>query len=502
MVRLCSLLAGQVVLQGLVCVEAKYQLDDLKRSKDFPPALPDKELNHGRYSIPYVKDLIQMSGKNYKDIFCGKSKDNCETVENFPGPSFSHLKYDAIIKELATIPERELTGEIRKRGDLGYFIFNNYLWNTNNPLDDWKQFPIGARLEDHAMHRPIADELWGEEAAERNRPMIREMMTQYINNVVNITDKGDGSIDNLINKILHKMAFDYDMPDAEATKFGSYKGASLISSIIPGYALKIFFNSFVAPIAKAFLGADKLPSTDALQKQREGWLALYEREISAIARSGKGDLAGIYEGYTQLAPRDRRFLADLILTAHTSAGGLSIPTVISLILGTVYGDDETSPWKVPKREITKGNIKQLIYETIRRYPAVVGYPYWHSGKHATEKRTVLNLAMALRDEKEWGETEEFRLRDLEQYEEDRGGHPRISIAWGEHAQGPHGLTENSRGCPARTLSVVLVEEFLSALEPVQGDFKPDGVKKMEIAEGPSKVSYLNLVHTKKAKEEL
>merc|ERR1711908_4197 len=95
----------------------------------------------------------------------------------------------------------------------------------------------------------------------------------------------------------------------------------------------------------------------------------------------------------------------------TSAGGLSVPTVIDIVLGIIYGGD-SSPWKVEDKSLKEGNILQLVLETVRRYPAVVGFPFWSPDQ---KKRYVLNLAMALRDPDAWDEPLEFKLRPLSEY---------------------------------------------------------------------------------------
>merc|ERR1719409_481629 len=106
-----------------------------------------------------------MKGNSYTDTFCSRSKDDCATVDGYPGwNSHSELRFEKIVEELQKTPGREESGEIRRGGDLGYFIFNDLLWSK-----DWKTFPIGADFEDHHKHRPTADLLMGSNSRAWNR---------------------------------------------------------------------------------------------------------------------------------------------------------------------------------------------------------------------------------------------------------------------------------------------------------------------------------------------
>ena len=102
------------------------------------------------------------------------------------------------------------------------------------------------------------------------------------------------------------------------------------------------------------------------------------------------------------------------------AGGASLKLIISCALAATFADH--SPWPrdaVPWDELAEpGMVKQIAWETIRYFPAVVGFP-WFEGGGALEKgskRVCLCLAAALKDPRVWGaDAEEFKLRPLAEY---------------------------------------------------------------------------------------
>ena len=187
-----------------------------------------------------------------------------------------------------------------------------------------------------------------------------------------------------------------------------------------------------------------------------------------------------------LEGRDKRFVADLLLTALTSAGGLSVPSVMGIAFGVLHGAETYGEVVFPdwqNFELTNRNIEQWVLECVRRFPVVVGFPWWDP--ETTSFRTVLNLAMAMRDPRAWEAPREFRLRPLSEYHEQRGMGTKIGTAWATQAVGHNGLTPDSRGCPGQELSVVLVTEIMRGYMATQHEWTatpPDGG--IQIVEGP------------------
>ena len=160
----------------------------------------------------------------------------------------------------------------------------------------------------------------------------------------------------------------------------------------------------------------------------------------------------------------RRLLASAVFDSFVFAGGLSVPSIISTALGVLFGKDYAGVRRNAGIDdnnlntMTDAQISKLVYESLRLYPGVVGFPvvpldnkmYYKDSKTATslkfdnrhsplsnikkmakksgktstpfEKndhdyhRTAFVLAAALRDEKVFPQPMEFKLRDLSLYE--------------------------------------------------------------------------------------
>lgn len=340
-------------------------------------------------------------------------------------------------------------------GDLGYLIFNDLLW-----AEDWKTFPIGADLKDHRMGRPIADALMGSNSEAWSRDMIRQSAEEFFRGRVSFNQR---DMIRWNTKLLHKILLDMDITDEEEEAFESYKGWSTAIATVPRWlssGLRWVFG----------LGSARSTRNELLEKYQE-----------AMDRDTRGIIPEI-EGH------DKRFLADLLLTALTSAGGLSVPSVMGITFGVLHGavayDNVVMPdWQ--DFALTNRNIEQFVLECVRRFPVVVGFPWWDP--ETLTFRTVLNVAMALRDPLAWESPKEFRLRPLSEYHETRGVGTKIGLAWAEQGIGHNGLTPDSRGCPAQELSIVIISELLRAYMPTQHEWSvgvvpDDGLK---IKEGPS-----------------
>lgn len=342
-------------------------------------------------------------------------------------------------------------------GDLGYLIYNDLLW-----YNDWRTFPIGADIEDHRKHRPTADALMGSNSAVWNREMVRERAQNFFEGRMSITQ---ADIKMWVTKFFHKSMLDMDLTDEEAVEFETFKGSSTVMSTLPRWLVSATRWVF---------------GVHTNRERRDMWIAKYEE---AMDRDTRGIIP-------QLEGRDKRFLADLLLTAFTSAGGISVPSVIAICLGVLHGgSDHINSPVLPEdeRHLTARNVEQFALEAVRRYPVVVGFPWWDPEVHF---RTLLNLAMSLRDPRAWDEPLKFKLRPLTEYHERRGLGTKIGVAWAEQALGYNGLTPDSRGCPGQELSVVMITEFLHAYRAHQSEWSvtemPD--EGIQITEGPSKVN--------------
>jgi len=432
---------------------------DTLASIPLPVPLTLDQRMRDRTSLTFVRHMLAMKDADYKDLFCSYSEDDCATVDEYPGyDTHTEMRLDVVVEELAKTPEREVRGEIVRLGDLGYLIFNDLLWAR-----DWKTFPIGADLADHRKGRPVADALMGSNSQAWNRQMIRESAEEFFRGRESFNQR---DLIRWNNKLLHKIMMDLDLTDEEETVFEDYKGSSTTMSTLPRW--------LVSGLRWVF----------GLNQGRDTRDMLLEKYQEAFDRDTRGIIPAL-EGH------DKRFMADLLLTALTSAGGLSVPSVMGIAFGILHGAEAYEYGTVFPEwqtfDLTNRNIEQFVLECVRRFPVVVGFPWWDPETQSF--RTVLNLAMSQRDPRAWEAPMEFRLRPLSEYHEQRGMGTKVGAAWAQQAIGHNGLTPDSRGCPGQELSVVIISEILRAYMPTQNEWTatpPDGG--IQITEGPSKAN--------------
>jgi len=212
---------------------------------------------------------------------------------------------------------------------------------------------------------------------------------------------------------------------------------------------------------------------------REDLLNKYQEAMDIEAR-------GLYPRIKD--SRDKKFVADLFLTALTSAGGLSVPTLMGIGFAILHGAEVDGSavlenWQ--DFELTDTNIQQFMLECVRRFPAVVGFPWWDG--ETAQSRTVLNIALAMRDPRAWDAPKEFRLRPLREYHATLETGSKIGVAWAQQAKGKYGVTLNSRGCPGQHLSMVIMTEMMHAYKDAYDGTQHDWTvveEAVQITEGP------------------
>jgi len=420
--------------------------------------LTDLQRTRERVDLAYLRNGAAGLGKEYDVYFCSQSQDDCATADGFPSET-THNEFTLaeVAEQLSQVPMMELTGQINRQGDLGYFIFNDYIWE-----DDWKTFPIGADLADHRLGRPVIDAVAGQDSMAWSTDMIREKAQEFFQGRTSFT-QADLTVWN--NKLQHKILLDMDLTDADEAAFAEYKSRSFIISLMPKTLV-----SLLAPFVSQIR---------AVKGMREDLLNKYQEAMDIDAR-------GLYPRIKD--SRDKKFVADLFLTALTSAGGLSVPTLMGIGFAILHGAEVDGSavlenWQ--DFELTNTNIQQFMLECVRRFPAVVGFPWWDG--ETAQSRTVLNIAMAMRDHRAWEAPKEFRLRPLSEYHEELETGSKIGVAWAQQAKGKYGVTLNSRGCPGQHLSMVIMTEMMHAYKDAYDGTQHDWTvveEAVQITEGP------------------
>ena len=219
---------------------------------------------------------------------------------------------------------------------------------------------------------------------------------------------------------------------------------------------------------------------DEVKAYRKEMIPKYQKQIREDSRGLIDDKFKTNEDLNFL-------LASNMMDSLLFAGGLSVPSAIGVSLAVLYAGDN-SPMKLEDRhELARGvdkmKVAQFVFESIRRYPPVVGFPWWNT-EEKNDFRTVMNLAMAQRDPVKWGnDAESFVLREPGQYSELMG------VSWAapetdwypegdtwKVSSGVHKFGDMARECPAKELSFIMATEFI---EGFLKDAKQNGAWKIQ-----------------------
>lgn len=221
---------------------------------------------------------------------------------------------------------------------------------------------------------------------------------------------------------LHEIALGITLTTAEAEAFITMQQTMLPLAFLPKAALPA-------------LQAAKPDMFKEAYAQRQAWLSragpLLRKHLPATAAMPAGEMDELVAG---------------VCDALVFAGGIAVPTAISLQLSTPY-----TAWGVKHlpKELDFRNRSQhapYCWEILRRFPPVTIFAPFTERKQGG-KTTMLNVGMAQRDPRVWGaDAGEFKLRSLCDYH-------KLGIGFAEPALAPHLRSPNSHACPARDLSL-------------------------------------------------
>lgn len=407
---------------------------------------PDEShLRVGSAPLSYLINMLAIKRQGYTEAFCSRSTDDCATTDNFPGPNdHSELTWEAVKNGLEQVPRLQESGEVVRLNDLGYLILNDAMWDVQE--GDVKTLGLGVSIEDHKYLRPMLDNLLGAGSQWWDADMVDEYTHEFFRDRQSL-DAGHG-ISNWATKFLHKIHLNLDLSDAEAHEFYEFQDLAVI---VTAMSQSIVDN----PVGRWGL------SIHRLQELRRQWLVKYK---DAITR----DTRGCYPPASELSDHQLHIIATGVMDSLLFAGGLSVATIAKAGLAVLFSS--SSPLEESQRQLTDETLTPFVFETIRRYPGVLGFPYWEN-TDINSFRTILNLGMSLRDPRAWGEDAfEFKLRPLELYQRHLG------TGWAQPANGPgwdqpdFQFQPMSRGCPGQALSVVMLTEFFRYIKETQAEW--------------------------------
>ena len=354
------------------------------------------------------------------DIWKGPEDSNCTTY-------YSHSDVSNRLKILPSeLGTNNSNGTSERTNNLGFQKLNTTLWKE---LPEGNQcIGLGQTQENHAITRQFLDKILGS-----NGKWTKEQITSYAKDFFNCKhsfNTGDFKVWTMT--VLHKIIFDIDLTWQESVEFSEMQKKILII-IAPS---KNIMDNYIVNRA---LDIKNILAKKAL------WLERYKQALRTIFPQEISDLTE--EQFIMLTSN----LMDSLLFA----GGQSIPTVLSYCVTLLYSD-----WlqeKLPDFTLNVNNLYQYVMEVIRFFPPVSGFVYKErSMGNAPSQKIYLNLHMAQCDKKVWGDSaHDFKLRSLREYKD-------LMLAWANNSVGLNEFKNNSRVCPAKDLSIVMIVEMIKA----------------------------------------
>mmetsp|Transcript_32322 Transcript_32322/g.58672 ORF Transcript_32322/g.58672 Transcript_32322/m.58672 type:complete len:539 (+) Transcript_32322:70-1686(+) len=185
----------------------------------------------------------------------------------------------------------------------------------------------------------------------------------------------------------------------------------------------------------------KLPG----MKSMAGWVQVeMEDYMEMISSSLKRNYPEVTQG------KNIRVLAAGALDALTYAGGLSVGEITARVMASLW--NKHGALGAEDFKLTRQNIDEVIYETMRLFPAVSNISYERqkpfgvgAGAEVTG-REILAIGPVMREQKVWGsDAEEFKLR---------------GDAYKSASYCPFGNGATHRACPGADVAMSLVRELV------------------------------------------
>lgn len=379
--------------------------------------------------LRYFTDMILLKLKPHSDVFYARSEDGGVTAA-FPGPgATSYLTHADVSSKLAAVPARQKRGEIwRSNPDsyLGFLRLPDKWWTEVEP----RGIALGCTVKQHRWLRPILDDMVGPDAG-WTTAALRKDADAFLDLKKATGLKVQNDIKVFGQLALHRQMFGREISIEDAQEITDQQTNLTLMSTLPKQVLDVDFI------------AGKLGLPSAL-KFRTKWLATY--------RAWLKESKYVREPWS-LDDDQVDYAASAALDAVLFAGGLSVASVISCSLAVAYAGAQ-SPLAMTPETRTPQIVPQLVWEVIRYFPAVIGFPWYEDD--TLRQRTILALAMALRDPRVWGKrAETFELRPL-------GDYHRLSVAFADQAVDTEDGTM-SRVCPAKDFALAFCYEFVRAV---------------------------------------
>jgi len=364
-------------------------------------------------SLSEVFAGVRMNIQGAANYFWSQTGDK-ETF-TYAGDTTAYTSYDAVVEQMKAMPANFAAGKAFKANDLGLIRLGSAIFSYGpNPT-----IGLAAPLDMHAVFRPYLNRMFADDS-KWSVASFKQEATEFLAAKKATGSLTQGMIENWCQQMLHKYGLQLDISEDEAGAMAAWtKGALASGALTP---------KLLVPIVE-----DKLDTAGVRAKH-----SLYIAKYAAVSQKLFPELTDEKAGMVAHA---------LVDGALTFAGGLSVPGIITSMLGVLYsgvhGDmtayaDYSSP--------------AYAWEVVRMYPAVVGVPFVTSG---TTRRQDLLLPAALTDKKAWGaDASDFKLRSKSEYE-------KIDVAWsGFTSDAAHPNEDHS--CPGMGMSKAIMVGFMQA----------------------------------------
>lgn len=302
-----------------------------------------------------------------------------------------------------------------------------------------KSIGLGQTKANHAFVRPYLA------AALDQGRWSDEWLLQTANVFFSKRDKFESSdVSPWATKVLHEIHLDLALDDAQAREFAEYMGQIIRLIPFPAGTLK---NTLVETV---------LSAQETLAKK----VVYLETFKSAIRTKYAGEDFVISNDALKID-----LLASVMLDSLQFAGGISVPTVITTVLGLTHMAMGNRHESLKGLRISNSNYEWILWETLRRYAPVAGVPSWEKQNDGSFKHVVPNIVTALRDSSIFDMPLEFKDRGADVYESKlkSTGMPWAGPATQKFSDGTADTAApHSHNCPAQDLSFRMMKAFFTA----------------------------------------
>eukprot|EP00930_Biecheleria_cincta_P040230 TRINITY_DN2757_c0_g1_i2.p1 TRINITY_DN2757_c0_g1~~TRINITY_DN2757_c0_g1_i2.p1 ORF type:complete len:543 (-),score=108.92 TRINITY_DN2757_c0_g1_i2:239-1867(-) len=342
---------------------------------------------------------------------------HCPVVRAFGGNTFVNFKDVHVrLQDLEAAAQR---GDIVRHNWLGPAKLADQLMVDG-------VFGLGASYEDHKMAREWLDSsLWGA-AKKWDEEQVRAFAKSFVDEhpVLQMPK----SIKVYTVAFLAKHWLGLSDEDFDAKVFvKDYQSNRYLFTLFPDWMLSF-------PVVRRV--------RDWIQRQQENYVSLI---IESIQRTYPEEVEG----------KNLRVIAATALDALCFAGGLSVGETASRVIAGI--SNKTGDLGKEGFKVTRDNINEVIFETMRLFPAVsnVAYerltPFGKGAGAEVTGREVLAIGPVMRDPEAWGpDAEEFHLREPNEYK--------------KPAFCPFANGATKRDCPGADLALALIRSMVLEID--------------------------------------